>query len=167
MLLQKFTVEIQELFYNILIINGNMLIGAKSRYAVMAMVDLANRSAGKPVSLAELAEAQEIPLPYLEQLFAQLRRADLVHSVRGPGGGYILAKSAGQTCIADIVQAVDESLTMTRCNKDEGRGCLSSKAKCMTHDLWDGLGNHIVEYLNGITLADVCNKRPKHQLIAS
>lgn len=136
-----------------------MLLGARSRYAVMAMVDLASRGNVKPICLAELANAQEIPLPYLEQLFVKLRKAELVQSVRGPGGGYVLAKNAAETYIAEIVDAVDESLKMTRCDMDKkASGCMSTKAQCMTHDLWDGLGNHIHAYLNGVSLEDVCMK---------
>ena len=139
-----------------------MLLGAKSRYAVMAMVDLASRGSDKPICLAELAESQEIPLPYLEQLFVKLRKAELVQSVRGPGGGYVLAKSPAETCISQIVEAVDEPLKMTRCDMEKtAHGCLSTKAQCMTHGLWDGLGNHIHEYLNGITVEDVCRKKSK------
>jgi Rrf2 family iron-sulfur cluster assembly transcriptional regulator len=139
-----------------------MLLGAKSRYAVMAMVDLASRGHQNPVCLAELATAQDIPLPYLEQLFVRLRRAELVQSVRGPGGGYVLAKGADATFIADIVEAVDEPLKMTRCDAEKNaHGCLASKARCMTHDLWDGLGDHIHQYLSGISLEDVCQKKAK------
>lgn len=135
-----------------------MLLGAKSRYAVMAMVDLASRGHDKPVNLSDLAASQDIPLPYLEQLFVKLRKADLVQSVRGPGGGYMLARSADDIYVAEIVQAVDEPLKMTRCSVETKHGCLSSKVKCMTHDLWDGLGEHIHAYLSGISLEDVCNR---------
>lgn len=135
-----------------------MMLGTKSRYAVMAMVDLARRGGEEPVTLAQLAEAQDIPLPYLEQIFSQLRKGGLVESVRGPGGGYTLARDASQMPIADIVAAVDESLKMTRCGKAEG-GCLATKARCLTHDLWEGLSDHIANYLQGITLSDVCQKK--------
>ncbi len=135
-----------------------MILSAKSRYAVMAMVDLAGRGAEKPVVLAELAEAQQIPLPYLEQIFAQLRREGLVESIRGPGGGYRLARDAGAISIADIVASADESLKMTRCSAEEG-GCLSSKGKCLTHDLWEGLGEHIAAYLSGIYLAEIVQEK--------
>lgn len=129
-----------------------MILGSKARYAVMAMADLASRPENRPVTLAELAQTQEIPLPYLEQIFAQLRRADLVQSARGPKGGYALARDAGSITIAEIVLAADESLKMTRCEKHAQNGCLSNKARCLTHDLWDGLGEHIHEYLDSITL---------------
>lgn len=133
-----------------------MILGAKARYAVMAMVDLAGRDAAKPVVLADLAEHQSIPLPYLEQIFAQLRKASLVESVRGPKGGYTLAHPADRINIATIIEAVDEPIKMTRCNEHgEQTGCLPSNAKCTTHALWDGLGAHIYEYLAGKSLQDV------------
>lgn len=136
-----------------------MILGTKARYAVMAMVDLAGRSAGKAVTLAELAEAQEITLPYLEQIFNKLRKHGLVQSVRGPGGGYVLAKPAEDICISDIVQAAEESMKMTRCDKHEEGGCMSNKARCLTHDLWDGLERQIYDYLSSISLADVRQRK--------
>ena len=136
-----------------------MILGTKARYAVMAMVDLAGRDGGKPVALAELAESQEITVPYLEQLFSKLRKNGLVKSVRGPGGGYVLARGAGEICISDIVQAVDESLKMTRCSSHKENGCMASKAQCLTHNLWEGLETRIFDYLHSVTLEDVREKR--------
>lgn len=137
-----------------------MLLGTKARYAVMALVDLASRGEGKTVTIAELSKTQDIPLAYLEQLFAKLRKAELVQSVRGPGGGYMLAKKAALLHIAEIVEAVDEPLKMTRCNEAKmNHGCLNNKAKCMTHDLWDNLGSHIYDYLQDISLEKVLNKQ--------
>ena len=136
-----------------------MILGTKTRYAVMAMVELAGHAPGVPVALATLADAQEITVPYLEQIFAKLKKAGLVQSVRGPGGGYVLAKPAEQLRISDIVHAVDESIQMTRCNKHETGGCMSTKARCLTHDLWSGLEEQIENYLHGFTLADVRNPR--------
>ena len=137
-----------------------MLLGTKARYAVMAMVELSSRGEG-PVTLAQLAESQEIPLPYLEQIFAKLRRAELVRSVRGPGGGYALSRPARETNIADIIDAVEESVKMTRCEGHSAApgGCMTAGTRCATHDLWEGLGEHIVSYLSGITLDDVQNRR--------
>ena len=137
-----------------------MILGTKARYAVMAMVDMAGRDMNQPVSLAELSRTQEITLPYLEQIFRKLRSYGLVKSVRGPGGGYVLARSASEIPIYDIVEAVEESLQMTRCDpkKIEG-GCMASKARCITHDLWEGLGKQIHSYLSTISLADVSNKK--------
>ena len=125
-----------------------MILGTKTRYAVMAMVDLTMRmrkcTEMKPVTLAEIAAAQEIPLNYLEQIFVRLRKASLVKSQKGPGGGYLLAKPEEDICISDIVAAVDESIKMTRCKSHQG-GCMSDRAKCLTHDLWDGLGTQIYQ----------------------
>lgn len=129
-----------------------MILGTKARYAVMAMVELSACGRARPITLAQLAESQEIPLPYLEQIFAKLRKAELVKSIRGPGGGYVLARDAAHTSIADIVVAVEEQLKMTRCETGADSGCMSRKTRCATHDLWDGLGQHIYDYLNGINL---------------
>lgn len=136
-----------------------MLLGTKSRYAVMAMVELAGRPANKPVTLADLAETQEITVPYLEQIFSKLKQKGLVKSVRGPGGGYVLSRTPDQVRISEIVEAVDESLKMTRCEKHSPNGCMAAGARCMTHDLWDGLGRQIYHYLHSITLSDVRNKK--------
>lgn len=136
-----------------------MILGTKARYAVMAMVDLAGRAQGKPVTLAELAQSQEITLPYLEQIFARLKQQGLVKSTRGPGGGYMLAKTPEETVIADIVLAVDESLKMTRCESHAHAGCLSGKTRCMTHHLWEGLEKQIYGYLSAVSLADVRSRK--------
>ena len=137
-----------------------MILGAKARYAVMALVDLASRDSDQPVKLADLAEKQNIPLPYLEQIFVQLRQANLVQSVRGPKGGYTLSAAADATNVASIVEAVDEPLKMTRCKDGHApKGCLPGSAQCMTHELWDGLGNHIYDYLSGISLASICKQQ--------
>ena len=135
-----------------------MKLSTKGRYAVMAMVDLAARGSG-PVALADIAERQEISLSYLEQLFAKLRKGGLVKSVRGPGGGYLLAHSVDETRISDIILAVDEPIRATRCQPGSPAGCQTTKARCMTHDLWEELGNQIHLYLSSVSLADVCNRR--------
>lgn len=140
-----------------------MILGTKARYAVMAMVELAGREEGVPVALSELAASQEIALPYLEQIFMRLKNAGLVQAVRGPGGGYMLAHAARDIRIADIVDAADESTKITRCETHES-GCMSSKARCMTHHLWEGLELQIHTYLAGITLADVRAKKPAARL---
>ncbi len=140
-----------------------MILGTKARYAVMAMVDLAKNTSGKPITLAEIAMRQEIPLPYLEQIFAKLKRQGIVKSVKGPGGGYLMAKEHADTWIADIVTAVDESLKMTRCESEAQGGCMATKTKCLTHDLWDGLGRQIYTYLKSISLKDVCDRKVKSQ----
>jgi Rrf2 family iron-sulfur cluster assembly transcriptional regulator len=125
----------------------------------MAMVDLAKHGTGEPISLAEIAERQEISLSYLEQLFAKLRAANLVRSVRGPGGGYLLAHSADGTRISDVILAVDEPIRATRCTPGAPTGCSGNKSRCLTHDLWEELGNQIHLYLSSVTLADVCAQR--------
>jgi len=139
-----------------------MMLSTKGRYAVMAMVDLATQAPDKPVTLAAIAQRQEIPLAYLEQIFAKLKRRNIVQSVRGPGGGYKLFKAADQTCISSIVIAAEEDMTMTRCGGSEKPGCMASnKARCLTHDLWEGLQNQIEHYLQSLTLADVCGRKVK------
>jgi Rrf2 family iron-sulfur cluster assembly transcriptional regulator len=127
----------------------------------MAMADLAGRGAGGPLTLSVIAERQEISLAYLEQLFGKLRRAGLVVAVRGPGGGYRLAKSANQMKIAEIVVAVDEPLRATRCKSESAQGCLGRTGRCLTHDLWDELGTQIHLFLSSVTLADVLEHRVK------
>jgi len=140
-----------------------MRLSTRGRYAVMAMVELAARqeraaipAPGKntaPVSLAEIAAAQMLSLAYLEQLFGPLRRAGLVASARGPGGGYRLARPADQISISDIVDAVDEPLRATRC-EDGAPGCIGGR-RCITHDLWAELGEQIRLFLDGMMLSDV------------
>ena len=137
-----------------------MRLSTKGRYAVMAMADLARRQSEpcRAVALAEIALRQEISLSYLEQLFARLRRKGLVQSARGPGGGYRLTRTAEETSIADIVMAVDEPLRATRC-AEQGKGCMMKGERCLTHDLWEGLGRRIEDYLASVSLADVLTGR--------
>ena len=136
-----------------------MRLSTKGRYAVMAMTDLAahagNAGARGAVCLADIAERQQISLPYLEQLFSRLRRKGVVESVRGPGGGYRLAKASGETSIAEIVRAVDEPLKAVRCSGEEKLGCLKGGKRCATHALWDAMGRKIEGFLAGISLDDV------------
>lgn len=136
-----------------------MRLSTKGRYAVMAMVDLACRSDGKPVALAEIAERQEISLSYLEQLFAKLRKGGLVKSVRGPGGGYLLAHSPESTRVSDIILAVDEPIRATRCTPGSPEGCGTDKGRCLTHDLWEELGHQIHLFLSSVSLADIRARR--------
>ena len=136
-----------------------MKLSTKGRYAVMAMVDIAAHTEGKPIALADVAERQEISLSYLEQLFGKLRRGGLVKSVRGPGGGYLLAHAAADTRIADIILSVDEPIKATRCTPGAPTGCTSNKSRCLTHDLWEELGNKIFLFLNSVSLADVVDDR--------
>ncbi len=141
-----------------------MRLSTRGRYAVMAMVELAARersdSEGRcrpQVSLAEIAQAQMLSLAYLEQLFGPLRRAGLVASIRGAGGGYRLGRPAREISIAVIVEAVDEPLHATRC-EEGGPGCLAGE-RCLTHDLWAELGDQIRLFLASMTLADVIEGR--------
>jgi len=137
-----------------------MRLSTKGRYAVMAMTDLALHEAGsRPVSLADIAERQEISLSYLEQLFAKLRRNGLVSSVRGPGGGYRLSRPADEVRVADIIMAVDEPINATRCKPGSAKGCATQGARCVTHDLWEELGRQIHVFLSSVSLADVVEKR--------
>ena len=136
-----------------------MRLSTKGRYAVMAMADLAKRGDGeRAVTLADIARRQDISLAYLEQLFARLRRQGLVKSVRGPGGGYRLARAADQTAVAEIVTAVDEPLEAVRCSSSS-TGCMPGGVRCLTHDLWDDLGRQIQDYLASVTLEDVVSGR--------
>jgi len=134
-------------------------LSTKGRYAVMAMADLAIQSAGRPVSLADIAERQEISLSYLEQLFGKLRRCSLVKSVRGPGGGYMLGRGSEDIRISDIVLAVDEPLNATRCHPGSPTGCQSDQGRCLTHDLWEELTNQIHLFLSSVSLDDVISRR--------
>ena len=137
-----------------------MRLSTKGRYAVMAMADLASHeTGGRPVSLADIAERQEISLSYLEQLFAKLRRGGLVGSVRGPGGGYRLSRPAEELRVADIIMAVDEPITATRCKLGSAKGCAGQGGRCITHDLWEELGHQIHVFLSSVSLADVVEKR--------
>ena len=136
-----------------------MKLSTKGRYAVMALVDLAANTDGRPVTLAEIAERQQISLSYLEQLFAKMRRAGLVTAIRGPGGGYLLAHPAEQTRIADIILAVDEPIRATRCTPGQPIGCRGNESRCMTHDLREELGNQIYLYLSSVSVADVVHGR--------
>ena len=131
-----------------------MKLGTKGRYAVMALVDLVTFSKTGPVTLSDIAERQEISLSYLEQLFGKLRKRGLVQSVRGPGGGYKLARLASETKISDVIMAVDEPIQTTRCSKGQG-GCQHNKTRCLTHGLWEELGNKIYGYLDSVSLEDV------------
>lgn len=131
-----------------------MQLSTKGRYAVMALADLAKHSDGSTVPLSAIAERQHISLHYLEQLFLKLRRAGLVVATRGPGGGYALADAPSEIDVAAIMEAVDEPVKMTRCSGDSDPGCVADN-RCLTHDLWSALGDHIVDFLGGVTLGDV------------
>jgi len=141
-----------------------MRLSTRGRYAVMALVEMAAREGrsqgcvnGRPVTLTDIAAAQQLSVAYLEQLFGRLRRAGLVASARGPGGGYRLARPANQIPIAAVVEAADEPIVATRC-EEGGPGCLGG-IRCLTHDLWAELGDQIRLFLGAMTLADVVEGR--------
>mgnify|MGYP003613131520 CR=1 FL=1 len=138
-----------------------MRLSTRGRYAVMALVEMAARdgrgqgcAGGKPVTLTDIGAAQQLSVAYLEQLFGRLRRAGIVVSARGPGGGYRLARPAAAIPIAEIVEAADEPIVATRC-EEGGPGCLGGGRRCLTHDLWVELGDQIRLFLGAMTLADV------------
>lgn len=138
-----------------------MRLTTKGRFAVTAMIDLALRSHSGPITLAAISGRQNISLSYLEQLFGKLRRHELVDSVRGPGGGYTLARHARNISVADIIFAVDEPLDATSCggkeNCDIGRN--GRTGKCMTHDLWATLSRKMLEYLDSVSLQDLVDQQ--------
>ena len=136
-----------------------MRLTTKGRFAVTAMVDLAMRHGSGPVTLAEISERQKISLSYLEQLFGKLRRKQIVESVRGPGGGYLLGKDIRALSVAEIILAVDEPIDATQCG---GKENCHDENKCITHDLWASLNQRIFEYLGSVTLQQlVDNQRAK------
>ena len=133
-----------------------MRLTTKGRFAVTAMLDLAMRNGNGPVTLAGISDRQKISLSYLEQLFGKLRRRGLVESVRGPGGGYCLARTTGEISIAEIIRAVDEPIDATQCG---GLGNCLEDHRCMTHELWTGLNQHIYAYLEAVSLADLVKQQ--------
>ncbi|MFV2030914.1 MAG: Fe-S cluster assembly transcription factor [Gammaproteobacteria bacterium] len=139
-----------------------MRLSTKGRYAVTAMMDIALHEKLGPVTLAEISQCQGISLSYLEQLFSKLRKEGLVEGVRGPGGGYRLAKSADQISVADIIQSVDERLDMTKCG---GKGNCSNGEKCLTHQLWFDLSCKLYKFLSGIKLAQYVNRPEISELV--
>jgi Rrf2 family iron-sulfur cluster assembly transcriptional regulator len=142
-----------------------MQLTSKGRYAVSAMVDLAGHQDQGPITLASISERQFISLSYLEQLFRKLRENGLVDSVRGPGGGYRLAKPTGEITISHIMHAVNETIQTTMC-KTESVGCHRG-SRCDTHNLWSALGQHINFFLDTVTVQDVCDdKNYLHTLTA-
>lgn len=137
-----------------------MRLTTKGRFAVTALLDLAMQQSNSPVTLADISQRQKISLSYLEQLFAKLRQSKLVDSVRGPGGGYCLAKDLEQLSIADIILAVDEPIDATQCG---GKENCHNDSKCMTHDLWAKLNDLIFDYLGAVTLKELVDDQKKQQ----
>lgn len=140
-----------------------MRLTTKGRYAVTAILDLALHARNNPVSLADISERQGISISYLEQLFAKLRRKGLVSSVRGPGGGYRLSRDGDTIYVAEIIDAVDESVDATRC---QGMGDCQNGERCLTHDLWQQLSSEIHRFLGGISVQSLV-ERAEIQKVAS
>lgn len=137
-----------------------MRLTSKGRYAVMAMADLALHGGGeRAVPLQDIARRQEISLSYLEQLFARMRRAGLVSGVRGPGGGYRLARGADVITIAEVIASVNEPIKATRCEEGSMTSCLGKSGRCIAHGLWQEMGDRIQLFLTSVSLADVLERR--------
>jgi Rrf2 family transcriptional regulator, iron-sulfur cluster assembly transcription factor len=135
-----------------------MKLTTKGRYAVMAMADLALFKDNGPVSLTEISLRQNISLPYLEQIFIKLKNKNLVKSTRGAKGGYILEKPASEIKILNIISAVDEEVKMLNCKKDSKKGCNNKLTKCITHNLWDQLDQHINNFFEKVKLQDLVKR---------
>lgn len=133
-----------------------MRLTTKGRFAVTAMLDLAMQGGTRPVTLAAISRRQRISLSYLEQLFGKLRRHALVDSVRGPGGGYTVAREFGTISVSEIISAVDESVDATQCG---GKENCHDERKCITHDLWANLNQHILDYLGAVTLKQLVDEQ--------
>ena len=142
-----------------------MKLSSKGRYAVMAMADLAKNHDPRPISLNEISLRQGISILYLEQLFLKLKQNSLVISTRGPSGGYVLSKSPDQIKLSNIISAVDEEVKMLKCNKNSKKGCNGKSVKCITHSLWDELGEHINLFFKQKSLEDVLNIEKKFQIM--
>jgi Rrf2 family iron-sulfur cluster assembly transcriptional regulator len=138
-----------------------MKLTSKGRYAVMAMADLAKNSAKEPTSLSEISLRQGISLSFLEQIFLKLKRDNLVKSLRGPTGGYILSKSPEEIKLSSIIKAVNENIKTLKCKKESTRGCNGKLIKCITHDLWSDLENVINDFFEQNTLKDIIYKTNK------
>ena len=135
-----------------------MKLTTKGRYAVMAMADLASFKDQGPVSLTDISLRQNISLPYLEQIFIKLKNNNLVKSVRGAKGGYELGSSPDEIKISNIISAVDEEVKMLNCKKDSKKGCNNKSSKCITHNLWDQLDQHINNFFEKVKLQDLVKK---------
>jgi len=140
-----------------------MKLTSKGRYAVMAMADLAKNHDPRPVSLNEISLRQGISILYLEQLFLKLKQNRLVHSTRGSHGGYVLSKTPDQIKLSNIISAVNEEVKTLKCNKNSKKGCNGKSVKCITHSLWDELGEHINLFFENKSLEDVLNIEKKFQ----
>ena len=139
-----------------------MKLTSKGRYAVMAMADLAKNYVNDPTSLTEISLRQGISISYLEQLFLKLRKNNLVQSVRGPSGGYVLSKPPGEIKLLSIISAVDEKIRTVKCRKEKKKGCNGKTIKCITHNLWDDLEIYINKFFENNTLNDILFKELKN-----
>ena len=139
-----------------------MKLTSKGRYAVMAMADLAKNNVREPTSLTEISLRQGISISYLEQLFLKLRKNNLVQSARGPAGGYVLSKPPGEIKLLSIISAVDEKIKTVKCKRESKKGCNGKSIKCITHNLWDDLENHINKFFEDNTLNDILFKEVRN-----
>ena len=139
-----------------------MKLTSRGRYAVMAMADLAKNNIKEPTSLTEISLRQGISIDYLEQLFLKLRKNNLVQSVRGPSGGYVLSKPPGEIKLLSIISAVDEKIKTVKCRKESKKGCNGKSIKCITHNLWDDLETHIKNFFEDNTLSDILFKEVRN-----
>ena len=139
-----------------------MQLSSRGRYAVMAMADLAKNNVKEPTNLAEISLRQGISLAYLEQLFLKLRKNNLVQSIRGPSGGYVLCKPPEKIKLLSIIRAVDEKIKTVKCRKESKKGCNGKSIKCITHNLWDDLENHINKFFENNTLNDILFKEVRN-----
>ena len=135
-----------------------MKLTNKGRYAVMAMADLASNANNGPISLSEISLRQNISLAYLEQIFIKLKKNNLVKSIRGAKGGYVLEISPENIKISNIIAAVDEKVKTLNCKKESKRGCNNKSTKCITHNLWDQLDQHINNFFEKVKLQDLIKK---------
>ena len=140
-----------------------MKLSSKGRYAVMAMADLARINRNQPTSLSEISLRQGISISFLEQIFFKLKKNNLVHSLRGPTGGYLLSKSPTDIKLSSIIKAVDEKVETVGCKKEFKKGCTGKSVKCITHNLWDDLENHINSFFEKNTLNDIIFKTSKNK----
>tara|TARA_B100000029_G_C17080706_1_gene780418 strand:+ start:90 stop:530 length:441 start_codon:yes stop_codon:yes gene_type:complete len=140
-----------------------MKLTSKGRYAVMAMADLAKNSINQPTNLKEISLRQGISLSFLEQIFLSLKKSNLVRSSRGPAGGYLLSRSPEEIKLLNIIQAVDEKVKTTGCKKESKKGCNGKSIKCITHNLWDELENHINYFFEKNTLKDIIYRVEKNR----
>ena len=142
-----------------------MKLTSKGRYAVMAMADLAKISGDQPTSLTEISLRQGISISFLEQIFFKLKKNNLVHSLRGPSGGYLLSKSPNEIKLSSIINAVDEKIKTVGCKKESKKGCTGKSVKCITHNIWNDLENHINSFFEKNTLHDIIFKvtKDKHR----